>query len=199
MPADLFESDLPRTLMLSCSGAAGSYALAAIINWEDRKASVELPVARLADALGTGAFHVWNLSADRYAGQIEATRTGDEWMIGEQPAHATTLLLIKPLSDHPEILASTFHILGGIVEISQVTWQDNRLAVSLERPGRQQGALIFAVPDTYRPRSVRVNGSARRYVLDSGVLRVGFTMTNRATVEVEFEKIWESGRGIHDL
>jgi hypothetical protein len=109
------------------------------------------------------------------------------------PDSETVLLLIKPVSDRPELLTSTFHVTQGGVEVSRIgwrgTWEKGRtLAVELEKAGKQWGALLFAVPEPYRVKEVRLDGRRRGVNrLAREVVGLGFSLRDRARVELDFE------------
>jgi len=106
--------------------------------------------------------------------------------------HETVLLLVKPVSDRPELLTSTFHITQGAVEVSDVawqgTWEEKRtLTLRLEKAGEQYGQLLFAVPADYRVIEARVNGRRRRVSrIAAGVVGMGFTLRDVAHLELDF-------------
>jgi len=186
IPLDLFEHDLPYLLVLPCSDAAGQYLLLAAVNWQDRRASITIDTTVLRDALGDSPLRAWNLSAGQYMGLYDVATKRTDWVLDDRPAHSTTLVLLKRAADQPDLLVSTFHLLGGLVEVKSRTWQGHRLTVELEKPGRQRGSLVFTVPEGYRPQSARVNGRLRTYTFGQGILTVNFTLADRALVDIVF-------------
>jgi hypothetical protein len=108
--------------------------------------------------------------------------------------HETVLLLIKPVSDRPELLTSTFHVTQGGVEVSGIewhgTWEKGRtLVIELEKAGRQWGELLFAVPEPYRVKEVRLDGRRRGVNrVAREVVGLGFSLRDRARVELDFER-----------
>jgi hypothetical protein len=70
------------------------------------------------------------------------------------------------------------------------TWEKGRtLVVELEKAGRQRGALLFAVPEPYRVREVRLDGRRRGVNrVAREVVGLGFSLRDRARVELDFER-----------
>jgi hypothetical protein len=61
--------------------------------------------------------------------------------------------------------------------------------VELEKAGRQQGELLFAVPEPYRLREVRLDGRRRGFKqVARGIIGLGFSLRDRARVELDFER-----------
>ena len=182
---DLFEHEMPRLLMLPISRSWGEWVVVADINWEDHTVSTTLELAALG--LPAGRYHAYNYWRRRYLGQVEDVLT-----IERHQPHETVLLLLKPVSDQPELLTSTFHVAQGAVEIVdmfwQGTWEEGRtLTCRLEKPGEQYGQLLFAVPAGYRVTGCRVNGRRRQvHRVASGVIELGFTLQDAARVELDF-------------
>jgi hypothetical protein len=97
---------------------------------------------------------------------------------------------LKPVSDEPQLLTSTFHVTQGGVEVEDVKWEGETLVVDLEKRGIQFGQLIFAIPDGYRVKETRVNGRRRGVnqiaLNEMEIIGMGFTLKERAKVELEF-------------
>ena len=94
------------------------------------------------------------------------------------------LLLLRAVSDQPLLLTSTFHVLQGAVEIKDVRLRQDRLIVKMEKPGRQFGQLVFAVPPEHPVGRVLVNDRPQwPCQISAGIWRAGFTLSDRATVE----------------
>jgi hypothetical protein len=59
----------------------------------------------------------------------------------------------------------------------------------LEKAGRQQGELLFAVPEPFRVREVRLDGRRRGFKwVAKEVIGLGFSLKDRARVELDFER-----------
>jgi alpha-galactosidase len=187
IPLDLFEREMPGLLALPVETDWGQWLVVGLVNWADRTTETTIDLADLE--LPKGCYHVYNYWRRRYLGTVE-----DHLTIKRHQPHETVLLLVKPVSNRPELLTSTFHVTQGGVEVSGIgwhgTWEKGRtLVVELEKAGRQRGELLFAVPEPYRVKEVRLNGRRRGVKrVARGVISLGFSLRDRARVELDFEK-----------
>jgi len=177
VPLDLFEHERPQLLVLPVETSWGSWVIAALLNWNDRSCVTRLDLSRLG--LPPDDYHVYNYWRQRYLGVVR-----DEVVIDPHQPHETVLLLLRAVSDQPLLLTSTFHVLQGAVEIKDVRLRQDRLIVKMEKPGRQFGQLVFAVPPEHPVGKVLVNDRPQwPCQISTGIWRAGFTLSDRATVE----------------
>lgn len=154
--------------------------IAALLNWNDRSCVTRLDLSRLG--LPSGDYHVYNYWRQRYLGMVR-----NQVIIDPHQPHETVLLLAKAVSDQPQLLTSTFHVLQGAVEIKDVRLLPDRLVVKMEKPGKQFGRLLFAVPPQHPVGRVLVNDRPQRpRQVATGIWQAGFTLSDRATVELTF-------------
>jgi len=178
IPLDLFQYERPRLLVLPVETPWSSWVIVALLNWDDRSCVTRLDLSRLG--LPPGPYHVYNYWRQRYLGLMR-----DEVVIKPHQPHEAVLLLVKPVSDKPQLLSSTFHVLQGAVEIKDVRLSQGKLLVAMEKPGKQFGQLLFAVPPEYGVARVMVNGRPQKpRQVSTGIWRCGFLLTDRATVEL---------------
>jgi alpha-galactosidase len=186
IPLDLFEREMPGLLVLPVETDWGQWLVVGLVNWADRTTETTIELTDLD--LPRGRYHVYNYWRRRYLGTIE-----DRLTIKRHQPHETVLLLIKPVSDRPELLTSTFHVTQGGVEVSGIewhgTWEGGRtLVVELEKAGEQRGGLLFTVPELYRVTEIRLDGRRRGFKwVDREVIGLGFSLRDRARVELDFE------------
>jgi hypothetical protein len=178
IPLDLFEHERPRLLALPIETVWGSWTIVALINWDDHTCATTLDLTQLE--LPGGSYHVYNYWRQRYLGVVS-----DQLRIARHQPHEAVLLLLKRTSDQPQLLTSTFHILQGAVEVKEMQALPDKLVVELEKPGKEFGRLLFAVPSEQRVGRLLVNGRPQRprRIADS-IWRAGFVLTDRATVEL---------------
>ena len=178
IPLDLFHNERPRLLVLPVKTLWGSWVIVALLNWDDHSCVTQLDLAQLG--LPKGAYHVYNYWRQRYLGVVQ-----DHIVIDPHQPHETVLLLLKPVSDQPQLLSSTFHILQGAVEVKEVYLAPHRLVVELEKRGKQFGRLVFAIPGERTVSKVLVNGRPQRpRQIAAGIWQAGFFLQDRATVEL---------------
>jgi alpha-galactosidase len=188
-PHDLFHQDLPEILLLPVERTWGRWWLVGIINWGDSTRNYSLEPANLG--LPPGAYHVYDQWRQDYLGQIDG-----QSLSLRQRSHETSLLLLKPTTDRPEWLTSTFHLAAGSVEVVDVIRQrmgDRRqkMVVHLEQRGENFGRLVFTVPKGWVVLDAQVNGRRRSVNIRAGEARLvdmGFTLHDRGWVLVDFAR-----------
>jgi len=180
LPLDLFEHERPRLLALPVQAGWGSSMIVALLNWGNRSCVTRVRLSRLG--LPPAPHHVYNYWRQRYLGVVD-----DDIVISPHRPHEAALLLIKPVSNRPEVLTSTFHVLQGAVEIQDAHLSDRALVVEMEKPGKQFGRLLFAVPPEQPVVGALVSGRSQRpREISSGIWQLGFSLRDKATVELLF-------------
>ncbi|MFQ5471552.1 MAG: alpha-galactosidase, partial [Dehalococcoidia bacterium] len=134
VPLDLFTSDTPRVLEMDC----GSHRMVAVFNWDAESQEVSVPISGSASVV----FDVWE---QRYLGEHTGSLSLDV------APHGCRLLSVRPATDHPQVVGSTFHVLQGVCEIQSERLDGTELRVSLSPVAVKNGALFVRVPDGQRP------------------------------------------------
>ncbi len=183
-PLDLFEHELPRTLLLPVEREWGRWWVAGLINWSAK--TVETTVRPADLGLPPGPYHVYHYWRRRYLGLLQ-----DKVTIPHHQSHETLVLLFKPAREQPDLLTTTFHVCQGAVEVSGIERRAARgelhLRVALEKAGRQFGELLFTAPGSWHATAARVDGAQRRLrTFAPGVVGLGLTLAGSATVEIDF-------------
>jgi alpha-galactosidase len=178
-PLDLFESELPRLLALPIETDFGQWLMLAAINWGERTTATTIDLGEIA---GEDLYHVFDFWGERYLGLVRG-----RLRIARHLPHATKLLLLKKPSGRPDLLASTFHLTGGAVEVKTLQFDGKRLTLEMEKAGTQYGRLFFLVPEPYEVASIRFNGRRRGWQkVVEGVIWIGFHLLGEAKVEIDF-------------
>nr|MBC7245391.1 alpha-galactosidase [Chloroflexota bacterium] len=178
IPLDLFQNERPQVLVLPIETPWDSWVIVALLNWDDHSRVTKLDLAQLG--LPTRSYHVFNYWRQRYLGVAQ-----NQVVIEPHQPHETVLLLLKPVSEQPQLLTSTFHVLQGAMEVKEVYASPHRLVVELEKPGRQFGRLVFSVPGKHVVSKALVNGRPQRpRQIAAGIWQTGFLLNERATVEL---------------
>ena len=147
---DWFDATTPRHLRLDLRGAAGSWYLLALFNWEDKPQNLTL---RLADYdLEVGGDY---LAHEFWSGKTYRLQNGA--LPFNVPAHGNILLAVRRRSPvQPQYLGSNLHISQG-QEVSLWEWQSRgELKAGLERPGRCEGRVALYLPAA--PLKAALNG-----------------------------------------
>jgi alpha-galactosidase len=185
-PVDLFDHELPRTLVLPVQREWGRWWVVGLINWAEE--TVETTVRPAELGLPLDRYHVYNYWRRDYMGLVR-----DEITLPRHQRHETLVLLLKPVAEQPDLLTTTFHVCQGAVEVKNVDGhlEDGRLKhrVVLEKPGNQFGEVLYTVPDGWKATAACVDGRRRRLrTLAPGLVGLGFSLSGSATIDVEFEK-----------
>lgn len=132
VPLDLFESSLPRLFDLDCE----THHVLGVFNWADEPAEVSAP---LPDER-THVFDVWDRD---YLGALAGS------VSFKLPPHGCRLLALRPASETPQVVGSTFHLLQGAVEIVAARWDGETLSLSLRPVAVREGQLYLRVPEEW--------------------------------------------------
>ena len=184
-PVDLFKRENPRYQVLEVEKPWGRWWVVGLANWRDKTAKTEVSLRELG--LPEGAYHVYNFWRQRYLG----VRSGPLTFKRHQP-HEIIVLCLKPVSEQPDLLSSTFHVAQGAAEIRSLQRivhgpSGQTLRVEIEKAGTQRGQLVFTLPEGWRMTEARLDGRKSPFrVLASGVAVVRFRLRDRALVEADF-------------
>lgn len=184
-PVDLFHSENPRTQVLHVDKPWGQWWIVSLMNWRDKTGKTEVTPGELG--LPEGAYHVYNFWRQRYVGVRSDTLTFRR----HQP-HESIVLCLKPVSDQPDLLTSTFHVTQGAAEVAGVRRMvhgpnGQTVRVEMRKAGTQRGQLIFVAPAPWRASEARVDGRKWPFrVLASGLVAVRFRLKEQAQVELDF-------------
>jgi hypothetical protein len=190
-PLDLFERDPPEILVLPVERPWGHWWLVGLVNWEDHT-RIATRVEAAALGMPPGRYHVYDQWRAKYLGQIE-----ESIALPHQRPHETFLLLFKPVTDRPDWLTSTFHLIAGSVEVVDVIRQRMgerrlKLVVHMEQRGENFGRLVFSVPPGWVVLDAQVNGRRRSVNVrnrEAGLVDMGFTLHDRAWALVDFARV----------
>jgi hypothetical protein len=183
-PLDLFDHELPRTLVLRVDREWGRWWVVGLVNWGDHTVTTTVRLGALG--LPPDHYHVYDYWRRRYLGLC-----WDEIAIPRHRSHETLVLLLKPASEKPDLLTTTFHVCQGAVELGRLARRESAdgvsLQVVLEKAGRQFGELLFTVPEGWQAVGAYVDGRRRRLTtVAPTVVGLGLTLAEKATVSVDF-------------
>ena len=184
-PRDLLERDVPETYLVPAQGAAGSWQLVALFNWQNCPAERRLRLPDLGYQAGERVF-VYDYWAQR--GRI----TEDvELSFPEIHPHGCRLLRICALKPHPlqlpQLLGSTLHITQGL-EIADWQAEPERLWIRTVDMGRRAtGELWIALPRP--PVRAACNGlPVAVTALGENIYRLALDFTGQAQIEIDLPR-----------
>jgi alpha-galactosidase len=189
-PLDLFKRDVPQVLVLPVERPWGRWWLVGLVNWDDHTQGFNVEPEALS--LPAGRYHVYDQWRAVYLGQTEGAI-----VLPHQKPHETLLLLFKPVAEQPDWLTSTFHLMGGSVEVVDVVRQRLgerrlKLIVHVEQAGQNFGRLVFTMPAGWVVLDAQVKGRRRSVNIrnrEAGLVDMGFTLHDRAWVLVDFARL----------
>jgi len=182
-PVDLFQNETPCMFVLPVNRKWGCWWIAGVVNWDDRTVETTVNLADLG--LPQGEYHVYHYWRRRYLGITEDVVT----VVRHQP-HETAVLMLRPVSDRPDWLTTTFHVCQGLVEVCDYDWDESAgaLRIGLRKRGKQFGRVLFTVPDGWHVVEAQIDGMRRSTVeVAQGVLSLGLTLKEHADVTLRFE------------
>jgi alpha-galactosidase len=187
---DLFECGLPEILVLPIERPWGRWWLVGLINWDSGSLAARLELETLG--LPAGRYHVYDQWRAEYLGQTDGSLA-----LPRQRPHETLLLLVKPVTEQPDWLTSTFHLGAGSVEVVDVIRQKLgerrlKLLVYAEKEGENFGRLVFTLPAGWVVLDAQVNGRRRSVNIrdqQARLVDMGFTLRDRAWVLVDCARV----------
>jgi len=161
----------PRALDLKVNAVSGMYDVVALYNWEDES---DMKLLDLHEDLGleneTGylVFDFWN--------KIFSGITGTT-IQEEVPAHGTKALIIRKVSEVPQLLAASRHLTAAY-SIQKMNWNMDTKSLSgiSETVPGDLYILYIHVPEDYAFETTRINAENVTHTTQpGGMLEVGFT------------------------
>lgn len=141
--------EFPRALDCKINALAGSYDVAAVFNWGDETAAQGLSFAEDLGLEADRDYAVFNFWDQKFEGLL---RNG---LSAEIPAHGTRVFVIKPVLDHPQVIATSRHI-TGTVSLKSLAWDEGNLALkgaSAIVP-HDDYSLFVHIPEGFKLKSV---------------------------------------------
>ncbi|NLF94632.1 MAG: hypothetical protein GX564_12170 [Oligosphaeraceae bacterium] len=143
-PVDLFQKPFPEQRPEILHLHTPGREIVGLFNFDCEK-SIHIDWRKLGIA---GDYEAWEFFTRQYLGVIPCQ---DEFAY-PMPFPAARLLLLTPVAQQPQVIATDFHICGGAVELRAVNWEPatHLLAGKLLRPAGDEGKLYIKPPQNYR-------------------------------------------------
>lgn len=184
VPIDLFEHSPPSyyKLEIDSSGWFDSYHLIGVFNWTKKDQTVPLSPQEFQLDSST-RYHAFDFWEKRY------------YQIDSKGAHVllikknrVKLLVIRPVTDLPQLIASTFHLTSGAREISQFKFnpESQELVIAIAKPGWNEGRLYLSIPAPYREKEILSNAPrANMFSHPDGLVIIELGFENSAQVTLK--------------
>ena len=164
-------ANYPEVLDLKVNAESGVYDVVAIYNWKDKPTTKTIS---FEEDLGLYPdkeyliFDFWNLQLEGiFKDRIQT----------EVPAHGTRVLITRPLSNNPQLLATSRHITGAF-SIKALRWNTTKLTLSGTSQAVPEASysLFIYVPKGMKVSRVDANASGLSHnITQERVLEVNFT------------------------
>ena len=161
----------PRALDLKVNAVTGMYDVVALYNWEDETAIKSLDLQKdlgLEEGIPYLVFDFWNRKLSGTAGKT---------IRQEIPAHGTKALIIRKISEFPQLLATSRHLTAAY-SIQKMNWnaETGSLEGTSETVPGDPYTMYFHVPEDYAFESARIDAeNVTHAVHPGGMLEVSFT------------------------
>ncbi|HSH18205.1 MAG TPA: glycoside hydrolase family 36 protein [Candidatus Saccharimonadales bacterium] len=159
--ADLMKLELPGK----------DWMLAAFFNWSTAPLT-SLFIAEDWGLAAAGPYHLYDTWTNAYVGQV--VEASEALTIS---GHGVQLLAVRPDLGRPQVVGSSLHLLGGMLETSE-QWQGNILTITIDCPGKRSGMVSVFVPAGYTPAS----GTAK-----DNILQVPVDFIDRTEIRLTFQ------------
>ena len=83
----------------------------------------------------------------------------------------------------PQLVGSSFHLLGEAVELESETWEEGVMTLALAAPGDRRGELYIHVPDGYD-----ITESPAGAIAHGRLIELPFSYRDRETVLLAFRR-----------
>ena len=161
--------EFPRAIDLKVNAESGVYDVVAVFNWADKG---EVKTIDLANDLGLESgkdyliFDFWDQKLKEIAkDKIESSI----------PAHGTSVYVVKPVLERPQLLATSRHITGA-VDIKKLDWDSEKSTLSgvAETVEEAPYSLFIHVPPGKTVSKVDADAEIFFYKVTDNVLEVRF-------------------------
>lgn len=169
---------VPTGMRLAVKRPWETWLVAGLFNWEDQTRPLVFDPAGWG--LGDGRrYHLFDLWRGRHLGPFSGPT-----LLPPTPAHGVRLLSVHADLGRPQLVGSTFHLLGEAVELAEEAWADDTLVLSLTGPGDRRGEIYIYVPDGYDVAEAPAGALGRGRVME-----IPFAYRHSETLRLRFERL----------
>jgi hypothetical protein len=158
------------------------WLVAAVFNWGDSPEGAAFDPAEWA--MPGDTYHLYDLWSEEHRGPLQGATD-----LGPTPPHGARLLAVHADKGRPQLVGSTLHLLGGVVELSEETWAGDALTLHLDCPGEREGTLAVYVPQGFRFHEIEAASALKFDIREEiSLLVVGLRFADKATVALSFDR-----------
>jgi hypothetical protein len=163
--------DYPNALDLKVNATSGVYDVVAVYNWSDTVASKTVSFGEDLGLDTEKKYLIFDFWSQELLGIFK-----DKIQVSV-PIHGTRALVIRPLSDRPQLLATSRHI-SGAFSIKDLAWDSSKFALS----GTSQ-----TVPDAPYSLFIYIPPGVTLSKVDANALNLSYNITTNRMLEVSFK------------
>ncbi len=164
VPTQSVGTRIPSLWHMHCKKDFGEWDVVGVFNFESRpeERTVEFGALGLAPGTKAAVFEFWE---SKLLGRVQ------DRMVLTVPPESSRILVIRRLSDRPQVIATDMHLLGGYHEIQRLAWDETRRVLSgqYHRAPGLSGKVFLHVPKGYRPRADASQGIAAIQEIGEGL------------------------------
>jgi len=179
VPLELLNHEMPMLYALHLQRPWGPGHRLALFNWDDEKRTHTLELGPLG-LDWQRPYHLFEF----WSGQYHLVDKGYV-ILNNLPPHSARLFAIQPVTEMPQLLATTFHLsMGGEVDGWLPTENGVELHITLGR--KAQGALIMACPADCRPAGRQAGLPLTVEPVAAGIYAVSCAIDGEGTVQLQW-------------
>lgn len=169
---------VPTGMQLVAPRPWETWLVAGLFNWSDAERPLVFDPAGW-DLPGDGPYHLFDLWTHEHHGPLSGPT-----LLTRAAPHGVRLLSVHRDLGRPQVVGSTFHLLGEAVELESETWENDVLTLVLSAPGDRRGELYIHVPDGYD-----ITESPAGAIAHSRLIELPFSYRHRETVRLAFKRV----------
>ena len=161
----------PRAMDLKISSASGVYDVVALYNWKDEKSEKVLDLQEDLGLKNNTQYLVFDFWGKKLVG------TSTLMIKQEIPAHGTKALIVKEVSEQPQLLATSRHLTAAY-SLLEMEWdnQENTLTGTSQTVPGDPYSLYIHIPEDYEFETAEVQADDYSHrIKPGGMLQVSFT------------------------
>ncbi len=184
VPVDLFHNSPPAVLVKKFRKPFDNSDVVGLFNWENGDRDLKLNFSEIGLSKDT-QFHVFEIWTEKYLGVHTGGIT-----LRKIPKHASRILSIRPVSDKPQVVATTFHFTQGGVDLAAQKFQPRKkmLRFRIDARAKRDGSVFIYCPPGFSPKSCKAfdDTPTRMSQVSDTLFRISLSMKDSVEIGVQF-------------
>jgi hypothetical protein len=146
----------PSIFKLDVKCAFDTYAIFAIINWNNEIKDYTLPSPE-----ENHTYHAFSFFDEKYIGSFS-----NELQIKGVAPHGSKIILMKKVRTHPQLLSTNMHFSQGALDLENVFWDEKKMLLSVDiKHHYQDNSKLFLASNEFIP--VKIEANSEKYSIDT--------------------------------